>query len=431
MAPLDEQHAPITLGEWQVDGPACRVVRGGETRTLEPKVMDLLLFLASSPGKVFSREDLLAAIWPGVTVGEDTLARTISRLRKGLDDDPRQPRYLETIPKRGYRLVAEISGTARAQDVEPTKTPGGQYPARRPVALYGLTVAIAILIIAAFMVIPRLSGTPTVSSPAATRAGDDSATRLAQRADDFYMRMTRADNEAAILLYERAISTNPDFAPARAGLANALVQRVIRWQDGVPGGENTTLTEALSEGRTQTVDAERLLTRAEALAQGAVERAPDDPRTLKALGFVYSAQGRTGDAIALYDRVIALDENAWASLINLGELHMAQGRTERAIDRYEQAYVAMARLYDETPQQVGPWHAPLGVSIGRHHEAIGQAVEAEIWYRRVLSLSPLHADVTASLAALLRQNGESEEAERLCARLADRTGGEAQCDGVY
>ena len=67
--------------------------------------MALLVTLAAQAGKVFSREELMAAVWSRVVVSDETLSRCISDLRQALDDDPRSPRYIETLARRGYRLM--------------------------------------------------------------------------------------------------------------------------------------------------------------------------------------------------------------------------------------------------------------------------------------------------------------------------------------
>ncbi len=98
--------APFRLGEWTVE-PALNLISSDRKRArAEPRVMRVLTFLAARPGQVVSRETLLDAVWPGVHVGEDTLTRAISELRKIFEDDAKQPRYIETIRKGGYRLAA-------------------------------------------------------------------------------------------------------------------------------------------------------------------------------------------------------------------------------------------------------------------------------------------------------------------------------------
>jgi len=66
------------------------------------------VFLASRPGEVVSREELLSALWPGVVVGDEALSQAATKLRRALGDDVRAPTYIETISKRGYRLIAPV-----------------------------------------------------------------------------------------------------------------------------------------------------------------------------------------------------------------------------------------------------------------------------------------------------------------------------------
>lgn len=74
-------------------------------RRLGPRPMHLLMTLAAEPGKVFSREELMTSVWSGLVVSDETLSRCISDLRQALEDDPRSPRYIETLARRGYRLI--------------------------------------------------------------------------------------------------------------------------------------------------------------------------------------------------------------------------------------------------------------------------------------------------------------------------------------
>ena len=74
----------------------------------------MLLYLIQAESAVASREELLNSVWAGVVVNDDTLTLAISRLRRAFADDPRRPRYIETIPTKGYRLVAAAEVADRA-----------------------------------------------------------------------------------------------------------------------------------------------------------------------------------------------------------------------------------------------------------------------------------------------------------------------------
>jgi len=100
------------VGNWTVD-PAVGQIRSGELAVkLEPKVMDLLCYLARRRGEVVTREEIERDVWKGAVVGYDSITTAVIKLRKALSDDPRQPRYIATIPKRGYRLIATVQDPA-------------------------------------------------------------------------------------------------------------------------------------------------------------------------------------------------------------------------------------------------------------------------------------------------------------------------------
>ena len=97
------------VGGW-LARPTRNLVSNGETlRHLERQVMDLLAFLASRGGHVVSRDEMIDAVWDGRFIAETTLTRAVADLRRALGDSQRAPQYIETIPKRGYRLVAAVT----------------------------------------------------------------------------------------------------------------------------------------------------------------------------------------------------------------------------------------------------------------------------------------------------------------------------------
>jgi Tol biopolymer transport system component/DNA-binding winged helix-turn-helix (wHTH) protein len=97
------------IGDWHVHPQINCVQKGSASLHLEPKVMQVLVLLASHPGEVISKDRLLNTVWSGVFVGEDVLTRSISEIRRVLDDDARSPHVIQTIPKSGYRLIASVS----------------------------------------------------------------------------------------------------------------------------------------------------------------------------------------------------------------------------------------------------------------------------------------------------------------------------------
>jgi Tol biopolymer transport system component/DNA-binding winged helix-turn-helix (wHTH) protein len=100
---------PFLLGDFRVEPSLNQLSRGSTSSRVTPKAMEVLVVLAASEGDAVTREELLDSVWSDVTVNEEVLTRAVADLRKVLDDDARRPRYIETIPKRGYRLVAPVT----------------------------------------------------------------------------------------------------------------------------------------------------------------------------------------------------------------------------------------------------------------------------------------------------------------------------------
>src|ERR1044071_2401080 len=134
----------IVIGDWSVE-PALDVLRrGAATVRLEPKTMELLVALASRPGEVVSREELLSAVWPGVVVGDEALSQAVTKLRKALGDDVRAPTYIETISKRGYRLIAPVTPPAAAPAAEADAPPSQVRSHPRPFLIVVLFAVLAL-----------------------------------------------------------------------------------------------------------------------------------------------------------------------------------------------------------------------------------------------------------------------------------------------
>ncbi|MEM9594668.1 MAG: winged helix-turn-helix domain-containing protein [Acidobacteriota bacterium] len=415
------------------------------TIRLEPKVARLLELLVSRPGTLVGRGEITDVLWPDVVVGDEAMARCVSKLRKALGDDPRSPRFVETVPKRGYRWLTDVEAppavppspspeSPRAESPEPQSEgaaapePGPDPPRpRRAVPPAAALLVILVVLGLGLWILGDGSNAPTGEAPGEgipPLQGAESTDLLADRANDFYFQYTRADNESAIELYERAIAGDPDSASAQAGLANALVQKVLRWPSDAdaPQIETVDLAHALDSGRLRTTEAQQYLGRANALAERAVRLAPSSAAAHKAYGFVQSALEHHDDAIRAYQRAVELDGDAWGALINLGDVHGILGRDDEALAYFEQAYHAMTRVYSEQAPRVRPWHAELGVAIAERHAAAGRPQDAEVWFRRVLAYAPFHPGATRGLAGILEASGDAAAARRLCLELEERTG---------
>jgi DNA-binding winged helix-turn-helix (wHTH) protein len=188
----------LQIGDWVFD-PGTRRLCGGEgERRLSPKATGVLLALAETPGRVWSRDALLERVWPNVTVGEEVLTHAIAELRRAFDDDSQAPRLVETIHKSGYRLLEE-----------PVEKPDSSEP------------------------------------HAADADFDLQAYSMYLEGMALFDRGHQKNTRAAEAQFRRIIAMKPDFAPAYAGLAKA--QTFLKTYYEPDGG---TLEEPLAHCRT-------------------------------------------------------------------------------------------------------------------------------------------------------------------------------------
>lgn len=170
------------LDPWRVQPQESCIERDGEKHRLGPRQMDLLLFLADQRHRVVGKEEIFQAVWREATVEDGALARCISELRRLLGDDARNPQFILTVPRRGYRLVApidalEVDVAAALQPPEPrqeadslhsTSVPASPaFPLREDLAWpWRATIPPAVLLMAAFL-LASFRHQPSPSSSAA------------------------------------------------------------------------------------------------------------------------------------------------------------------------------------------------------------------------------------------------------------------------
>ena len=107
---MDEIAKAFRVGNWSAFPRAGEIVRDGRITHVEPKVMDVLVALWQRAGDVVLRGELLDEIWGAAeSASDESLTRSVSLLRKALGDSPRAPRYIQTVPKRGYRALEAAS----------------------------------------------------------------------------------------------------------------------------------------------------------------------------------------------------------------------------------------------------------------------------------------------------------------------------------
>ena len=141
------------FGEFTVDGVQKVLLHKSKPVALAPKVFDTLLILVGSSGKIVEKEELMNRLWPDTFVEESNLTFNIKQLRKALGDSARQPRFVETVARRGYRFIANLDEPI--ENIETTLTPEVARPRFSRIYLF---VPIAVLLVASVILALWLTG---------------------------------------------------------------------------------------------------------------------------------------------------------------------------------------------------------------------------------------------------------------------------------
>ncbi len=149
---------PFRIGDWRVDPALDEISRDHKRIKLEPRMMRLLCRLAASPGEVVSLNELLDHVWHGVVVSQSSVYQAVANLRRQLGDTEEEPKYIATVPRKGYRLVAAVSLEAPA---------AGSRLRRRSFLFTGMAAA-ALVVVAALVMrfgggAPDANALPTIA----------------------------------------------------------------------------------------------------------------------------------------------------------------------------------------------------------------------------------------------------------------------------
>ncbi len=151
-----DMNGDFRVGIWLVQPGLNTISQSSTTRQLEPKVMEVLVCLAHHAGETLPKDQLLKTIWPDTFVSDDVLIRSISEIRRAFDDDPRESKVIQTIPKRGYRLVPSVqlvnSPARRATDSSAAPARARKSKVSTHIARIGVGLgAIAVVVLLVFL----------------------------------------------------------------------------------------------------------------------------------------------------------------------------------------------------------------------------------------------------------------------------------------
>src|SRR5215467_3207865 len=106
----------ITCGPFRLDIANERLIKGAQEIALRPKVFAVLKFLLDHPRRLLTKDEILDAVWPEVSVGDAVLKSCIKELRGLLGDDSRSPGFIETVHRRGYRFIGTVTSDSPTLD---------------------------------------------------------------------------------------------------------------------------------------------------------------------------------------------------------------------------------------------------------------------------------------------------------------------------
>lgn len=358
MTDTTPEHELLRFGPFELRPESGELFRQGEPVRLQQQPARLLELLVRRPGEVVSREEIRSALW-----GEETYVDSdqginycVRQVRLALDDDAGSPRFVETVPKRGYRFVAPVERGAAGPESSPAgpsprTSPGaGRRRWRRPAV-----AAAVFLVVAAAGVLAFLAGGGAESSGVEGPVPQTRTVVVPEAANDRYLRARHlldtgsagADVEAArqaVELLRAALAEAPDFAAARAALANAWLYRydLPRPEALERAGEAARKALELDPGLAEThtvAAAVRLFLHLEWGRAGehldrALELDPDHVDAVFLRAVMLSARGRHEEAIATARRAMQLQPRHLPN-VSLGWFYFFAGRHEEAIDEAE------------------------------------------------------------------------------------------------
>jgi DNA-binding winged helix-turn-helix (wHTH) protein len=298
--------------EFALDVRERRLLRGIETVRLSPKAYDVLVVLVRQSGRLVTKDELLAHVWPESFVEESILNVHVAALRKALGDDTRPPAYIETVVRSGYRFIASVWFDSGDQK------PFAPSAVARPVELY----------------------------------------ELVGRGRSHLLSGSFFEMPAAVDAFRSAIEIDPTYAPAHAGFARARCQqaafRAAPHQEAFTEAKVSALRALAMDS--SSADAQVALgtvlflsewdwTAAEHSLRRALEINPDHTEALLQYGSLQEALGRLDDGLRCKQQALARDPRSPGVLVQIAISYWHQGK-------YDETLVWARRALEIDPKHV-------------------------------------------------------------------------------
>jgi len=434
------------LGPWLIRPSLNTAVRNGTTNRLTPKAMAVLVCLAEHAGEPVPKEKLLEEVWPETFVSDDVLKGSIAEIRRVLEDDARDPRIIETIAKRGYRLIAPVEWIDVQQQAPPAQLkPGANEvaaaPSRRSWVPWAVVVVVVVLIaLAAIFDVGELrsrlrsSAAPQIRSlavlPLQNLSDDPSQEYFSEGMTDSLITdlaqigSLKVISRTSSIQYKQTSKSLPEVARELNvdGIVEGTVQR-----SGDRVRINVQLIQGASDKHLWAKSYERDLRDVFALERdvtddiarqiqvkltmpGRVRVRPVDTRVLDAYirgNYFLNGRGTGGGdeqpkkARAYFQQAIDLDPNFVPAYIGLAQTHdvLSQGEPDDLI---------LMRQFAEKAVALDPDSADALVELGSAKQEAWDWSGAETEFRRALALDPNNVQAHDLLGCTLDITGRLE-----------------------
>lgn len=408
-----------------VDVATETVRRADQEVRLRHKSFQVLFYLLTNRNRLVSRDELFDAVWDGAAVTEDTLVQCVVEIRKALGDDPRSPRFVRTIPKRGYHFIAP-SDEALPPAVA-TQPPERKRPYWPALAAFAAGSAILVTMLA----LARSDGLDRAAAPdrAVTSSAIPAAMTTSPEAYRLYaLGVARANElrqEEAVALFERALRIDPQFAMAHARIGYAYGVRGYEAARARPYIERAlALGTRLSEKDRLIVEGWRLIIandfeNAIGQFQLITDKYPTEVESLLRLANLLTGEERITESLAVLEKARLIDPTR-------PDIYNALGLYSR-IGRHDLSIAARRRYVELRPEEPNAWD-----SLASSYHAAGRYDEALAQYERALALDPAFVIARYHRASTLVDLGRFREAiadvkECLAQAADDRSRDRALC----
>lgn len=468
----------IRFDAWTLDTQSGDLTKGEVTTRLQIQPLQVLLALLENPGNLVTREQLIARLWPkGIVEFDTSLNTAVRKLRIALNDDSENPRYIETIPRRGYRFIAKIETTPEVVAAPepivvaaPRKTSHLRYFVLAAAALFA-TIAAGFfywqetrVITPSVVVLPFIDmSTEQKDGVLCLRIPDEIGNRLAQQSNVRVVSRTSATNFqgknvdvreigkalGAMYAVEGSVRRDEDDLRVTVQLINAEDgYHLYSWSFEFPAAGTADIEQALAQSVAQTL---RTWMSPELVRQWQAR----GPESREAFGYflrarAYGHEGTPdGDAQAeeLYRLAIERDPQFALAYVGLAEVKLStiSSRELKIADVSEEVARALAtaekldagmpqlaavkawfaierKAYDEAERLLldaiarNPGDAVVNGRLGNLYESLGRPRDALARFTRAAELDPMYFVYPMNRCLMLQDLGQNDEAARACAR---------------